>query len=126
VATTTAAAPLIVIIDDDASIRTALTMLLRSFGYQARDYDSADAFWSAGPVAEIACIVTDINMPGLSGIDLKHRLTAEGHRTPVIMITGRTEDDLHQRAQASGATCVLKKPFAADTLIGCIKKALAS
>lgn len=125
-ATTAAAAPLIAVIDDDASMRGALTRLLRSYGYRASEYDSADAFLALAPAPDVACIVTDINMPGLSGIDLKHRLTEHGSLTPVIMITARTETELHERAHSSGAACVLRKPFASDALIGCIQKALAA
>lgn len=116
--------PLIAIIDDDASLRLALVGLVRSLGYRADGFASAEDFLG-GAWRDSACIVTDIQMSGLSGIELKQRLAAEGGVAPVIMITARTETGLHERALASGALCVLKKPFAAEALIECLDKALA-
>lgn len=117
---------LISIIDDDASLRTALTGLVRSLGYRANAFASAEDFLAAGAAPESACVVSDIQMPGLSGIELKQRLVETGCAAPVIMITARTEPGLHEKAIASGALCVLRKPFAADDLIACINRALAS
>jgi len=118
--------PLIAIIDDDASLRTALVGLVRSLGYRATAFGSAEEFLAADKAGESACIITDIQMPGLSGIDLKLRLTLDGNPAPVIMITARTEQGLRDRAFASGAVCVLQKPFAAEALIACLEKALAA
>jgi len=118
--------PLIAIIDDDASLRTALVGLVRSLGYRASGFGSAEEFLAADHAAQSACIVTDIQMPGLSGIELKLRLTQDGNAAPVIMITARTEQGLRDRAFASGAVCVLQKPFAAEALIACLEKALAA
>lgn len=117
--------PLISIIDDDDSLRSALVGLVRSLGYRARGFANAEDFLAAGDGAQSAAIVTDIQMPGLSGIDLKERLSAEGNAAPVIMITARAEPGLQERAFASGALCVLKKPFAAEALIDCLERALA-
>ncbi len=118
--------PLIAIIDDDASLRTALVGLVRSLGYRATGFGSAEEFLAANKAGESACIVTDIQMPGLSGIELKLRLTQDGCAAPVIMITARTEQGLRDRAFASGAVCVLQKRFAAEALIACLEKALAA
>jgi FixJ family two-component response regulator len=117
--------PLIAIIDDDASLRAALIGLVRSHGYRASGFASAEAFLESGAARSSACIVTDIQMPGLSGIDLKQRLVECGYDAPVIMITARTERGLHERAAASGALSVLRKPFAPDDLVACIEHALA-
>ncbi|GAM99982.1 DNA-binding response regulator, LuxR family [alpha proteobacterium U9-1i] len=117
---------LISIIDDDDSLRVALVGLVRSLGYRASGFSSAEEFLAAGGGAGSACVVTDIQMPGLSGIELKQRLVEGGCHAPVIMITARNEADLHERARASGAHCVLKKPFAPDALIDCLERALAS
>lgn len=114
---------LISIIDDDDSLRSALVGLVRSLGYRASGFASAEDFLAAGQTS--AAIVTDIQMPGLSGIELKGRLVAQGSTVPVIMITARTEPELKERAFASGAFCVLKKPFAAEALIECLERALA-
>lgn len=116
---------LISIVDDDDSLRAALVGLVRSLGYRASGFASAEAFLAAGDAQRSSAIITDIQMPGLSGIALKERLTADGCAAPVIMITARTEAGLADRAFASGALCVLKKPFAADALIACLERALA-
>jgi FixJ family two-component response regulator len=119
------AAPLISIIDDDEELRAALVALVRSLGYRGGGFASADAFLASDSVGESACIITDIQMPGLSGIDLKHRMSVDGRAAPVIIITARTEPALLDKARASGAACVLQKPFAAEALIQCLERALA-
>lgn len=119
------AAPLISVIDDDDSLCAALVGLVRSLGYAASGFSNGEDFLAAGAAAESAAIVTDIQMPGISGIELTERLKAQGCAAPVIMITARTELELHERAFASGALCVLKKPFAAEALIDCLERALA-
>lgn len=116
---------LISIIDDDESLRSALVGLVRSLGYIARGHASAEDFLRAGAAEHSAAIVTDIQMPGLTGIELKELLVRDGVSAPVIMITARTESGLKERALASGAFCVLKKPFPAEALIGCLERALA-
>jgi FixJ family two-component response regulator len=114
--------PRITIIDDDDSLRVALVGLVRSLGYEAREFASAEDFLAAP--SQCDCIVTDIQMPGLSGIDLKNELSRKGDATPVIMITARGDAGLEQRARASGASCFLRKPFEASDLISCIEAAL--
>ena len=118
------AGPLISIIDDDESMLSALVSLVRSAGYDARGFTSAEEFLGCGMVPSLACIITDIQMPGMSGIELKQHLEACQFSTPVIMITARHEPGLEERALASGAVCFLRKPFEGDTLIGCIERAL--
>ena len=113
----------VAIIDDDDSLRTALVGFVKSFGYDVDGFASAEDFLAAGP--DCGCIVTDIHMGGLSGIDLKQELSRRGDATPVIMITARDEAGLEQRARASGAACYLRKPFDAGDLIRCIETALS-
>lgn len=115
---------LISIIDDDDSMRSAIVALVRSAGYHARGFASAVEFLASGTVQSFACIVTDIQMPGMSGIELKEHLMASQLPVPVIMITARHEPDLEGKAMASGAACFLRKPFQADMLIRCIEGAL--
>jgi FixJ family two-component response regulator len=115
---------LISVVDDDDSFRTALIELLRSLGYGARGFSSAEEFVAADSEASSDCIITDIQMPGMSGFDLKRLLTARGSKVPVIMITARVETSLEARVTASGAICLLRKPFEMDTLTGCLDKAL--
>jgi FixJ family two-component response regulator len=116
--------PLISIIDDDESMRRAVVALIRSAGYEARGFASAEEFLASGVVAGFACIITDIQMPGMSGIELKQHLLAIQCLVPVIMITARHDMDLEGKALASGAICFLRKPFEADILIRCLESAL--
>jgi FixJ family two-component response regulator len=114
----------IAIIDDDEAARKAVMALMRAKGFAVMGYASAEEFMQAEPNVS-NCIITDIQMPGLSGIELKQRLTAENCRTPVIMITARVEQNLSQLAVAAGAFCLLRKPFKANALIDCVERALA-
>jgi FixJ family two-component response regulator len=112
------------IIDDDESMRVALIGLVRSLGYEAHGFASAEEFLASGHVTSCACVVTDVQMPGMSGIDLKVHLSKNQLPLPVIMITGRDEPGLEKKAAAAGATCFLRKPFEAEMLAACLKKAL--
>jgi FixJ family two-component response regulator len=116
----------IAIIDDDESMRKALMALVRSVGYLGHDFTSAIAFLASGTVQSFACVVTDIQMPGMTGIELKEHLAASQLPVPVIMITAHHDPSLEAAARASGAACFLKKPFDADTLIRCIEDAIKS
>jgi FixJ family two-component response regulator len=118
------AGPSISIIDDDESMRSAVVALVRSAGYEAQGFASAEDFLGCGTVKSFACIITDIQMPGMSGIELKQHLTASQCPVPVIMVTARHDHGLEERAIASGAACFLRKPFDADELIGCLEGAL--
>jgi len=120
------AAPLVAIIDDDESLRLALVGLVRSLGYEARGFPSADAFVQTGELASYTCIVTDIQMPGMSGIELKEYLAARQIALPVIMITGRPDPTLEEKARASGAAGFLRKPFEASALISYLDSALGT
>ena len=111
------------IIDDDQSMLLALANLLRFLGFETRAYGSAEEFIEFGSGETVSCIITDVHMPGLGGIGLKRWLDDRANTVPVIMITGRSEPHLHAQALASGATCLLKKPFDADTLLDSLKKA---
>ena len=113
----------IAVIDDDESFRVALTESLCSLGYGVKGFESAEEFLANDGEGPCDCIVTDINMPGTSGFDLKRMLTARGSRKPVIMITARAEADLETKVRASGAICLLRKPFSIDDLIDCIETA---
>ena len=118
--------PLIAVIDDDESVRIGLVTLVQSAGYAANGFASAEGFLALGWRAwrGYACVVTDIQMPGLSGIELKQRLSNAQSPLPVIMITARNEVGLEERAHAAGAVCFLKKPFEAGVLIRCLESAL--
>jgi FixJ family two-component response regulator len=105
-------------------MRGAAVALVRSAGYEAHGFASAEEFLGCGTVQSYACVITDIQMPGMSGIELKEHLAASHWSMPVIMITARHDPGLEQKALASGAASFLRKPFDADALIHCLEDAL--
>jgi FixJ family two-component response regulator len=113
-----AAEPLVAVIDDDDSFRVALVESLCSFGYRVRAFASAQEFLAEDPEPSCDCIISDIHMPGMSGLDLTRHLAARGRKTPVIMTTAREEKGIEARVAASGAVCLLRKPFESDDLVG--------
>jgi FixJ family two-component response regulator len=115
---------LIAIVDDDEPVRDAIRTLVRSAGYHASTFGSAHEYLKSEQVHDTSCLVTDVQMPGMSGIDLQDRLIARGHRIPIIFITGYPDDNVRARAMKAGAVCFLIKPFSPDHFIGCIDKAL--
>jgi len=121
-----AAEHLISIVDDDAAMREALVGLVRSLGYEVRDFASAEDFLACDDLRKFACAITDIQMPGMSGFDLKHELSSRHDSLQVIMITARAEPDIEEKAMSSGATCFLRKPFEAETLANCLQRVLRS
>ena len=116
--------PTISIVDDDDMVRDSTDSLIRSIGYRTLTFPSAEDFLESGRVTETSCLITDLNMPGLSGLDLQSRLRAEGLATPVIFVTAYFEDRFRDRAMQGGAVGFLKKPFDEDSLLTCIDKAL--
>ena len=116
--------PIISIVDDDASVREAIKRLVRSLGYNACTFASADEFLKSEQVHDTSCIITDLQMPGLSGIDLQDILIARGHRTPIIFITAYPEEDVRARAMKAGAVGFLSKPVNHDRLVGHLENAL--
>jgi FixJ family two-component response regulator len=115
---------LISVIDDDESVRVATASLLRSIGYATETFVSAEDCLGSGDVTRFACMIADIQMPGMSGIDLTLRLAAQRHAVPVILMTARTEQDLLARAHSCGAAFVLKKPYTAERLLACLDTVL--
>ena len=109
--------PLISIVDDDEAICRALQALVQSLGYYAVIYRSADAFLASKIASSSQCIITDVQMLSLSGLDLKRRLNEEGCETPVIMITARLEAHRDANACKIGAICLLHKPLETTALI---------
>ena len=119
-----AARHLISIVDDDASMRVALVGLVRSLGYEVRDFASAEDFLASNDLGQFACAITDIQMPGMNGFELKRELSTHHGSLPVIMITARAEPGIEEKAMSSGATCFLRKPFEAKTLVSCLQQVL--
>jgi FixJ family two-component response regulator len=116
--------PVISIIDDDASVRAATKGLIRSLGYVAATFVSAEEFLQSERMYDTSCLISDVKMPGMSGIELQSHLIANGHRMPIIFVTAFGERGVRKRAMAAGALCFLSKPFSEESLIGCINKAL--
>jgi two-component system response regulator FixJ len=112
------------VIDDDDAVRQSLTFLLKTAGIAAHAYDSATSFLDHLPQLKPGCVVTDVRMPGLSGLDLLHRLKELRIALPVIIITGHGDVPLAVEAMKSGATDFLEKPFDDETLLAAVNVAL--
>ena len=116
---------LIAIVDDDEPVRDATKRLVRSLGYNnVSTFGSADDFLKSEQVHDTSCLITGVQMTGLSGLDLQDRLIARGHRIPIIFMTGCPDDNVRARAMKAGAVCFLNKPFDEDHFVGCIERAL--
>jgi FixJ family two-component response regulator len=117
--------PLICVVDDDPSILRALQRLLRSGNYAVQTFPSAEAFLVSEyrPIAH--CLVLDVHLAGLSGIELQERLTASGGRTPVVFITAHDDAITRERARRAGGVEYLRKPFDEGALLGAVSRALA-
>jgi FixJ family two-component response regulator len=115
---------LISIVDDDESIRVATAGLIRSFGFVAQAFASAEEFLQSPELDETSCLISDIQMPGIDGLELQRRLASENRRTPIIFITAFPDARIRERALAGGAVCFLKKPFEGQVLIQCVDRAL--
>ena len=115
---------LISVVDDDESIRRTTTLLIESFGFRAAAFDSAESFLKSGQLDETACLIVDVQMPGMNGLELQSHLAASGCGIPVIFITAYDNKDSRQRAMQSGATAFLGKPFSDEYLLQTIRSAL--
>ena len=118
-------APIISIVDDDASMRTATARLLKSFGFSAHAFASAHEFLLSPRLMETSCLIADVEMPGMNGIELQEHLIAHGHSTPIIFITAFPEDRIRDRVMRAGAVDFLNKPFDEPRLLECVERALA-
>jgi FixJ family two-component response regulator len=118
--------PTICVIDDDESVRLSLEGLLRSLGHAVRSFASAEEFLGSPVHARCACVISDVQMPGMSGLDLQEKMRAARLATPFIFVTAFGEGQTRARAMNGGAFCFLRKPFDADALIACLDRALAA
>jgi FixJ family two-component response regulator len=114
----------IAVVDDDRAFREALVESLVSLGYGARGFASAEEFLAGDGQDACRCVITDVHMPGMSGLDLQRVLAARESSVPVIMITARKDPNLEAKTAASGAVCLLRKPFGTEALLGGLKRAL--
>jgi FixJ family two-component response regulator len=115
---------MISIVDDDKSVREAAKTLIKSLGYATETFASAEEFLESGRLCDTACLITDVQMPGMSGVDLQSHLSATGHCPPVIFVTAYPEASIRERALSAGAFGFLGKPFSEDSLIACLDRAL--
>lgn len=112
------------IIDDDPSVREATQSLIRSLGYDAQVFASAEEYLQSDRVNDSSCLITDLHMPGMSGTDLQDRLIADGYEIPIIFVTAYYEDRVRDRVMDAGAFGFLRKPFNDESLIACLDRAL--
>ena len=117
-------APVISIIDDDVSVRVAISRLVRSAGYLAHVFASADDFLNSQHIDETSCVIADVQMPGISGIELQNLLQSRGSSIPMIFITAFPDENTRARALNAGAVAFLRKPFNATTLVEFVERAL--
>jgi FixJ family two-component response regulator len=115
---------MVAIVDDDESVREATTSLLKSNGIGAETFSSAEEFLNSRPPAETKCLLLDIGMPGMSGLELQRHLAGEGRRIPVIFITARDDQEIRMEAMRAGAVDFLSKPFSEEALLNAIHNAL--
>jgi FixJ family two-component response regulator len=117
-------APLIAIVDDDVMICEATKDLVEAFGFNARTFTSAGEFLNSDCVSSTACLISDVQMPGMNGLQLHRKLITSGRHIPVIFITAFPDERVRKRAVAAGAVCYLSKPFDSERLRSCIRSAL--
>lgn len=115
---------LISIVDDDESVREATKTLLRSVGYRVQTFASAENLLDSGALGKTECLILDVRMPGIDGLELQRRLNVEGFRVPIIFITAHADGPLRSRVIEAGAVDLLNKPFAASTLLATVETAL--
>jgi len=115
---------MISIIDDDRSVREAVKSLIRSLGYEAVTFASAEEYLGADSDCDSECIITDVQMPGMTGIDLQDRLIADGYRRPIILMSALSAEDAGADASTTAASRFLKKPFSDERLIDCLDRVL--
>jgi FixJ family two-component response regulator len=118
--------PTVAVVDDDEAVRAALSNLLASLDLGVATFASAEEFLASPACRAAACLITDVQMPGMSGLDLQRHLAGEGNRIPVILITAFPQDRLRQQAEAEGAFGFFAKPFDGGLMIDCIERALAA
>ena len=116
--------PVISIVDDDESVRTAVSSLVRSLGFQACVFGCAEEFLTSPRLSETSCLITDVQMPGMNGLELQNELIVRRLRVPVIFITAFPEERLRKRAAAAGAIGFFSKPVDGHVLIECLDTAL--
>src|SRR5438876_6056630 len=112
------------IVDDDASVRRSTRRLLRSSGFRAEAFASAEEFLNSGWAGETACVILDLRMPGINGLELQRRLTQNGNSVPVIFLSAHASEEDERSALRAGAVQFLRKPISKEALLSAIRDAL--
>ena len=116
--------PLISIVDDDEALRNSLDDLVQSIGFGTQGFPSAEAFLNSSQARDTGCLILDVRMPGMNGLDLQRRIVETRWRIPIIFITSHADDDAQARALEAGAVAFLHKPFREEELLNAIDAAL--
>ena len=119
-------AKVIAIVDDDETVRSALLRTMKAAGLPARAFASAEEYLASGEQEETGCLIADIRMPGMSGLELQARLEAEHRQIPILFISGHGDEEMRLRALRAGAVEFLAKPFDRKVLLDCVGAALRS
>lgn len=114
------------IVDDDDSVREALTSLVRSLGYVAMAFECAEDLLKSRRRRYVSCLIADVQMPRMTGLELHNRLVASGESIPTILITAFPDERARERALQAGVICYLTKPFSEDDLLACIRSTLGA
>ena len=115
---------LISVVDDDESVRRATILLVRSVGFRAEAFESAERFLSSGCLDDTCCLIVDVQMPEVSGLELQGQLAAAGSRVPIVFITGYDDKESRRRAMQAGAVAFLLKPLSDEQLLETIRSVL--
>jgi FixJ family two-component response regulator len=122
--TSTTENPLLAVVDDDESVRESLPDLLKEFGFAARTFSSAEEFLSSNCLDQIRCLILDVVMPGINGLDLQQELERRGRTIPIVFVTAQRDKAIQARALKQGAVSVLLKPFSDTALLEAVNAAL--
>ncbi len=114
----------VAIVDDDESVREAMSGLMRSLGFSVKAFSSGEGFLRSNCLRRAACLIADVQMPGMTGLELHHRLVTSGSPIPTILITAYVDEKVRAQALKAGVACYLPKPIDESKLLACIHSAL--
>ena len=120
------ARPLVAVVDDDVSVRESLAGLISELGFSTRTFESAAELLACDSLGEIQCLIVDVEMPGMSGLELLHKVKHRGYAIPIVFISGRGSEALRRRLMEDGATECLFKPLTSEALLDAIEVALGT
>ena len=116
--------PLVAVVDDDVSVRESLPDLIREFGFSVQAFESAAELLASDRFGEIRCLIVDVEMPGMSGLELLHKVKHRGYAIPIVFVSGHGSEALRRRLMEEGATECVFKPLSSTALVGAIEIAL--